>query len=103
MTKTPLTPPTLLTSEEAAKYLGISARTLARLREGNKIGYYLIGHRIYRYSEEHLVSYINNQYRGPALARSIPPVERYGVAGGVVGGKPVLKSIFIPPKMRVLK
>jgi excisionase family DNA binding protein len=102
--QTPLTPPRLLTSEEAAAYLGISARTLARLRDAEKIGYFLIGNRIYRYSEEHLIAYINNQYRGPLVARSIYVVRSDEAASrAVVENKAGTKSIFTPPKTRARK
>jgi hypothetical protein len=50
--------PKLLTEEEAAAYLGINPRTLARLRLAGKVEYVRISERRYRYLETHLLNYL---------------------------------------------
>lgn len=49
---------------EAAKKLGFKARiTLYRLRRKGKIGYYILGQRVY-YGHHHLADYLANCERG---------------------------------------
>lgn len=66
--------PRLYTEEEAATYLGLNSRTLARLRQRGDIGYLEIADRRYRYLEEHMVIFLRKRTRGPALpAASLHP------------------------------
>jgi excisionase family DNA binding protein len=74
--------PKLLTEGEAAAYLGVNPRTLARLRLAGKIEYVRISERRYRYLESQLLTYLkikNDLARArvcvvPAL--SVTPVQR---------------------------
>ncbi len=59
--------PRLYTEQEAAEYLGVSARTVARLRTAGKIGSIEVADRRHRYLEEHLLAYLGRQARGPAI------------------------------------
>ena len=48
--------PRLMTSEETASYLGISLRTLHRMRIAGEIGHVVLAGRTYRYTEGHVRS-----------------------------------------------
>ena len=74
--------PRLLTEDEAAAYLGINSRTLARLRLAGKIEYVRISERRFRYLESQLLTYLKIKndlafakvYIAPAGTKS--PVQR---------------------------
>ena len=61
--------PKLMTSGEAAEYLGISLRTLHRIRIAGSIGYIVVADRTYRYTENHIRQYLKRNYGGPPPER----------------------------------
>lgn len=59
--------PRLYTEDEAASYLGVNPRTLARLRKAGQIRHILIADRRYRYLEDHLLAFLKSRGRGPKV------------------------------------
>jgi excisionase family DNA binding protein len=70
-------PPRLYRLDQAAEYLGISVRTLHRMREAGEIGYVTVGTgsrrpRI-RISQQHLEEYL---LRAERMASALPAARR---------------------------
>ena len=59
--------PQLLTEEEAAEYLRVTASTLARVRRAGGIGYIKVAQRSYRYTEAILQEYLRLSTVEPRL------------------------------------
>lgn len=69
--------PKLFTEAQAASYLGVAEITLRRQRAAHRIAYVRIGRQA-RYTEAHLLSYIEQQTYRPtlvALSASAPRVK----------------------------
>jgi excisionase family DNA binding protein len=66
----PIRLPRLLTEGEAADALGVSVDTVRRERKAGKIRHTVIGGRV-RYTENHLVAYIEAGERGACTASAI--------------------------------
>jgi excisionase family DNA binding protein len=66
----PIRLPRLLTEGEAADALGVSVDTVRRERKADKIRHTVIGGRV-RYTENHLVAYIEAGERGACTAGAI--------------------------------
>jgi hypothetical protein len=80
--------PRLLTEAEAAAYLGIKPRTLARIRLAGKIQFVRTSERRYRYLEEHLAMFVvarsaalpNSESQAPGRKRSQPRSTTFLIA-----------------------
>jgi hypothetical protein len=59
--------PRLYSEPEAAAYLGVEPRTLARIRKAGLIGFIQVADRRYRYLDEHLVQYVLSRITEPAI------------------------------------
>ncbi|WP_366928835.1 helix-turn-helix domain-containing protein [Phenylobacterium sp.] len=90
--------PRLFTEEEAAAYLRLNPRTLARLRQAGEIRHIKIAARRYRYLEEHLIAFLAARGAGPKSEE--PPL--HGPISPSKSRKRVLPDSRVPffPKPR---
>ena len=65
--------PKLYTEDEAAEYLGIKSDTLARIRRAGRIAHIITAGRRVRYTEPHILAYLEEQSK--CLANSALTVE----------------------------
>lgn len=72
--------PRLYTEVEAATYLGITPRTLARLRRAEEIGHIVVADRRYRYTEAHLLQFLRDRARGKDASSRIVANSAHGAS-----------------------
>lgn len=91
---TPAIQPGLLSEAAAAKWLGISPRTLRKLRHDGEVHYILIRTAI-RYSLEDLESYVERHRQCPSIKEKVHPT------GGIISPSQTVADFEAARKRRL--